>query len=122
MAKKKVKRAAARNVKKSRGDSKVYAFIATFFSVIGFIVALLAWRDDKYVMFYAKQSLILFIIAFVVVLVNSLLVWIPLLGWWIAFILNVLVIIGWFMTWIYALSGKQKNVPIVSRFTRKFNL
>ena len=46
---------------KKINDKKLHAFLASFFTIIGFIIALILWKDDKYVMFYAKQGLILFI-------------------------------------------------------------
>ncbi|MCX5704306.1 MAG: hypothetical protein NT066_07465, partial [Candidatus Omnitrophica bacterium] len=42
-------------------DSKLFAWLATFFLIIGFIIALVTKKDNKYVMFYAKQSLVIFI-------------------------------------------------------------
>lgn len=69
-----------------KGDDKIlFAFLATFLSIIGFIIALIAKKDDKYVMFYAKQSLIVFIFAIAVSIIQALLAFIPILGWIINF-------------------------------------
>ena len=54
--------------KVERGDHKGRAFITVFFSIVGFLIAILAWKDDKYVMFYAKQSLVIFVFGVVVVM------------------------------------------------------
>ena len=53
MAKKSIKKQS-----KKSGDFKTQAFVATFLSIIGFVIAIVSWRKDNYVMFYAKQSLI----------------------------------------------------------------
>ena len=47
--------------KSEQRDSKLFAFLAVLLSVVGFIIALIAKKDNKYVIFYAKQSLILFV-------------------------------------------------------------
>ena len=80
-------------------DSKTNAFITAFFSIVGFIIAILAWKKDKYVMHYAKQSLVIFIFAVIASAVIAILSWIPILGWVIALGLRVLV----FVAWIYKL-------------------
>jgi len=80
---------------KKDGDKKLYAFITTFFSIIGFVIAILAWRDDKYVMFYAKQSLVVFIVAVIAGIVQGVLMWIPIIGWLIYVALSVIVFVLW---------------------------
>jgi len=111
---KKKKVAQAKKISKKESDSKVFAFLATFFSILGFIIALIAKKDDKYVMFYAKQSLIVFT-AWIIAAILS---FIPLLGW----VLKVFVTILWIFSWVYALSGKEKETPIIGQFARKINL
>ena len=99
-------------------ESKTYAFLATFLSIIGFIIVLLTRKNDKYAMFYAKQSLVVFL-AFVVAWVVMI---IPVIGWIIGWIVYIIAVILWVMSWIYALSGQEKEVPIVGKFARNFNL
>ena len=57
---------------KLNSDSKTLAFIAAFFGIIGFIIAIIAKRDDKYVMYYAKHSLVIFIIAVIAGVIGGL--------------------------------------------------
>jgi len=108
MAKKKVK---ARN---SKEESKVRAFVAVFFSIVGFLIALILWRKDKYTMFYAAESLVLFIGC----LIAGALSWIPIIG----VILWVFVILLWVITWIYALQGEQKKTWILGDLAEKIDL
>jgi uncharacterized membrane protein len=107
---------------KKSDDSKLFAFLATFLSIIGFVIALVAKKEDKYVIFYAKQSLVLFI-AYVAAWIGSMiLVWIPIIGWAIIWLIYVVLFIIWLISWIYALSGQEKEVPIVGKYAKSFNL
>ena len=94
------------------------AFIATFFSVIGFLIALFTRREDKYVMFYAKQSLILFIASVIISIASSL----PFLGGFISVVGGILVFLAWIVLWIYALSGKRKEIPVIAEIAEKIRL
>jgi uncharacterized membrane protein len=105
-----------------KSDSKGYAFIATFFSIVGFIVALLAWRKDKYVMYYANQSLVIFIISVIVSAIGGIISFIPILGSIIQGVLNLFVAIIWIFSWVYALSGEKKPVFLVGDYAKKINL
>jgi uncharacterized membrane protein len=121
MAKKK-KEVKEKNIKANSkaDDSKTYAFLATFLSIIGFVIALVTKKDDEYVMYYAKQSLVIFIIAVIAGIINSILMWIPFLGWFIIAIINIALFLLWLVSWIYALSGEKKTIPIVSDYAQKF--
>jgi uncharacterized membrane protein len=116
MAKKPIKK------QDKKGDYKAQAFVATFLSIIGFIIALLAWKDDKYVIYYAKQSLVLFIGMVIVGVIDMFIGWIPIVGWAIAWILGVFIFVIWLFSWIYALSGKEKEVPVVGQYAQKIKL
>ena len=110
------------NLKKEQEDKNLFAFLATFLSIIGFIIALIVKRDDKYVMYYAKQSLVIFILALIAGSLTAMLGWIPTIGWIISFALNILIIIAWIISWVNALSGKQRTIPIVSYWAKKVDL
>lgn len=107
--------------KNKKEDPKLRAFVTAFLSIIGFLIALIAWRDDKYTMFYAKQSLIVFVVGCIAGFLQMIAV-IPIIGWIISFALSVAVFLLWLCSWIYALSGKMKEVPFVGQFGRKFEL
>lgn len=111
-----------RQSKNNMSDKKTFAFLATFLSIIGFIIAIMTKNKDDYVMFYAKQSLVIFIIGLIVSLVNVPLRVIPLMGPIIIFALNLLVIIAWVMSWVFALSGEKKDIPVIEIWTKKFDL
>jgi len=98
------------------------AFVTTFFSIFGFIIYLLVWKKDNYVKYYAKQSLVVFIFAIIASAVSTLTEWIPVMGGLISFGVNVLAILVWIYSWAYALSGKQKEVPIIGEYAKKIDL
>ena len=111
MAKK--SRVKAKIVKSDRDDIRLHAFIASFFSIIGFIIALISWKDEEYTMFYARQSIIIFIIAIFVQIIALAVSWIYIIGNAISFLLWVFVVLLWVLNWVYALSEEKKEVPII---------
>jgi len=113
-----------KEVRKSEknNDNKLFAFLATFLSIIGFIIALITKKDNKYVMYYAKQSLVIFIIAIIAAFASAIVGWIPFLGQIISLVLNAMVVVAWVLSWIFALSGEQKRIPFVSDWAKKIDL
>src|SRR3989344_2430614 len=77
-------------------------------------------RDNKYVMFYAKQSLGLFIVWVVVAVIGSVLKIIPAIGDVIYGFAMILFIILWVFGLVYSLSGEMKEVPILGSYVRSF--
>ena len=118
MPKKRVSRAKS----SGKDDRILFAFLATFLSIIGFIIALVAKRDDKYVMFYAKQSLVVFIAAVVLGIVSWIFAWIPVIGRIIDVAVNIVVLVLWVVSWIYAISGKEKQVPVIGQYADSIKL
>lgn len=121
MAKKKVVKKEERKESKKTSDRKIFAFLATFLSILGFIIALIAKKEDRYVMFYAKQSLVIFIMAIVGSIISTLVMWIPFFGEVISYAINLIVLVLWIFSWAYALSDKEKEVPIVGLYAKKLN-
>ena len=120
MAKKISKKDRQSRKEKEQGDSKTFAFLAAFLSIIGFAIAILAKRDDKYVMYYAKQSLVIFIVAAIAGIIKWVLFIIPIIGRVIYAVLAIIVFVLWLLSWIYALSGEMKEVPIAGKYAKKF--
>jgi len=113
----------AKSKKQTKADDpKVYAFLATFLSIIGFIIALLTKKDDKYVMFYAKQSLVLFIVYVIAWVVATILAFIPIIGWLIMMLIYLGLLILWLISWINALSGEERETPLIGQYADKINL
>jgi uncharacterized membrane protein len=116
---KKQKRAAEHS---DKDESKLFAFLAAFLSIIGFVIALIVKRKDKYVMFYAKQSLVVFIAGAIFGIVSSILIFIPIIGMIIKVAANIIIFILWLLSWINALSGETKETPLVGKYARNINL
>lgn len=104
--------------KRVNNDKELFAFLSILLSVIGFIIALIVKRDDKYVMFYAKQSLILFI----AMIITSGVKIIPLIGRFISTALWIIVIVLWIISLVYSLSGEMKETPLIGDYANKINL
>jgi uncharacterized membrane protein len=96
--------------------SKGWAFIAVFFGIIGFVLALIFKFKDKYVMYYAKQSLVIVITGVILSIIG----WIPILGWIVVIIGSVVLLILWIIAWVNAISGKQRETPLIGKYAAKF--
>ncbi|MEM2916028.1 MAG: DUF4870 domain-containing protein [Candidatus Woesearchaeota archaeon] len=106
--------------KEVSGESKLFAFLAYLLNIVGFIIVLLAKKDDKFAMYHAKQSLVLFVAWVVLYLVGIV---IPLLGWFIILpIGGILLFVLWLFGVINALTGKEKPLPIIGKYGEMLKL
>ena len=103
-------------------DSKLIVFLITFLSIVGFIIYLLVQKKDEYTKFYAKQSLVVFIAAVIAGIIGWTVMWIPVLGWIIKGGLNIVILVLWVLSWVYALSGNMKEVPLIGHYSRNISL
>ncbi|MBR9703785.1 DUF4870 domain-containing protein [Candidatus Pacearchaeota archaeon] len=116
----------AKKKKSKKSNNKVesntilYAFLATFLSIVGFIIALIAEPKNKYVMYHAKHSLVIFIFAIIAGIINVIVGWIPIIGWLIATGLSIIITILWLISWIFALMGEKRDIPVVTELANKF--
>jgi uncharacterized membrane protein len=120
MAKKNV-RVLNKNEMSEKDERRLFAFLAVLLSIIGFLIALLVKRDDKYVMYYAKQSLVLFFAFIIINAVGFVLNMIPIIGNLIYGILTVFLVVFWVLGMIYALSDKQKEIPFIGHYVEYFD-
>ncbi len=81
-----------------------------YFGIIGFLIAFLTSKENKYVMYHAQQSLILVICMLVAP--------IPVIGWIVAIGALVLFIIGL----LNGFKGEIKPLPVVGNYAFKFGL
>jgi len=96
-------------------DKIIFAWLAVFFTIIGFLIAILLKKENKYVMFYAKQGLILFIGQVIIWLLSGILGKLIILFW-------IFLAILWAMTWINSLSGEERNTWLIGDLARKIRL
>ena len=99
--------------KSSKKEDKIlFAFLGTFFTVIGFVIALILKKQDKYIMFYAKQGLVLFIGQVIIVVVSPFLFFIVPFVW-------IFWIVLWIIAWVNSLSGEMKNTFLIGDLAEK---
>jgi uncharacterized membrane protein len=108
-------------------EGKIFAFLAYLLGIIGFLIVLLAKKDNEFAMYHAKQSLVLSIAAMAIGVVNSALFFtpIPILGGLIHLALS-LAGLGCFILWIVgivnALGMQKKPLPIIGEYAEKLNI
>ncbi len=92
----------------NNSDSNLMAALSYLWIIS--IVMLIVKKDDAYVLFHARQGLVLFI--------ASWLSWIPIIGWLLGIIVVLFVIWGF----IKALSGEKYKLPIVGDIAEKIKI
>ena len=81
-----------------------------YFGLLGFLIAYLTNKENKYVLYHAQQSLI--------IVICGILTPIPVLGWILGVCAFVLFIIGL----LNGFKGVVKPLPLVGEFAYKFGL
>lgn len=96
-------------------DAQDNKYVALFsYIYILFLVPLLAKRDSKFCQFHAKQGLVLFVVD----IVASLLVWIPVIGQLLALALAIVSVIGI----IKVLNGEYWKIPFIYDWSEKIKI
>ena len=103
-------------------DRKFFAFLGVFLTLIGFVIAIAAKKNDKYVMYYGKQGLVLFIAWVVAWVAGRVFAFIPVIGAIVNAVLWIGVLILWIIGIIYSLSGEMKPIPVIGQFADKINV
>lgn len=99
-------------------DTKLFAFLGVFLTVIGFIIVYATQKKDKYALFYAKQGLVLFIAWVIAAVIGWVFAFIPVFGWIIGAILYLLIVVAWVIGMIYSLSDEQKEIPLIGTYAK----
>ena len=81
-----------------------------------FLIPLLAAKNSPFAQYHAKQGLVLFIFGIIVSAVGV----IPFLGWVVASVGGILVLILFIMGIINALGGQMKPLPVIGSYAEKF--
>lgn len=115
-------------------DDKIFAVQAVFFTIIGFVGAYILKKDNEYIMFYAKQSLVLFIIGLLSGLISIPGAWLMMnliqqydpikivaIFGAIMIIIRAALFILWVIALVNATSGTKKETPIIGRLARYLN-
>jgi len=91
--------------KNDKADSYLFAALSYFW--IASVIIVLLKKKDSFVMFHAKQGLVIFI--------GSLLSWFPIIGWLFGFGLFLASVAGF----IKALQGERYKLPIIYDLSEK---
>ncbi|MEM4625365.1 MAG: hypothetical protein QXJ28_01175 [Candidatus Pacearchaeota archaeon] len=102
-------------------EERTFAFIATFFWIFGTIIAYILKRENEYVSFYIKQSLIFFLLSVTGIIIIKIVKWIPMFGYIMSNLIGIFLIILWIILWACSLSGKKKDVFIVGDLAKRLN-
>ncbi len=86
--------------------------------ILFFVPLLTDAKNDPFVKFHVKQSLVLLLSWFLAAIISSISVGI--IGW-IGWVLNISILILWVMGIINAVNGKQEHLPIIGKYGDKFN-
>jgi uncharacterized membrane protein len=121
-------------VKAAKGsdDNMIFGILAYLLGIIGFLIVLLAKRDNKFAMYHAKQSLVLTIVALIVFIPGTIIAiifgLIPVIGWIIALLIwlvEMVVLLGLLIFVVLGIinvvNNQMKPLPVIGRFGEKFN-
>ncbi len=84
--------------------------------IIFFIPLLTEAKNDPFVKFHVKQGLVLFIGYIIEMFVGA----IPFLGWIIAPLLGIFLLILFILGIMNVLKGEQKPLPVIGKFAESF--
>ncbi|MGB3478573.1 MAG: DUF4870 domain-containing protein [bacterium] len=110
-------------VDKSIEEGKIFAFIG-YWGLL-FLVPILAKKDNKFAMFHGKQGMVVFIAFIAILIVSTILGFIPIIGA-IIYILSMLVylalVIMAIIGMIKALTGDYWKMPILGDIAEKIKI
>lgn len=97
-------------------DDKIIAAIGYLWLL--FLIPLLLKKNNDYCQFHAKQGLVLFVFSFIIMILGV----IPILGWLIAFVGWVIIVIFALLGFVNALQGRKWEMPYLGKYAGKINL
>ncbi len=95
------------------GKNTGMAVLAYF---IFFLPLLTDAKDDPFVKFHVKQSLLLWIIAVAAAIIGV----IPLIGWLIAIVVPLAVFVLWILGILNAINGNMNPVPVIGQYAEQW--
>ncbi len=88
--------------------------------IIFFLPLLTGAKKDPFVKYHVKQGLTLFITAVVVRIANYILVYIPIIGLMISWLLSLFLLILLVIGIMNAAKREEKPLPVIGKFAEKF--
>jgi uncharacterized membrane protein len=95
-------------------DGKTIAIIS-YFTWIGWIIAFVLYNSNKsqIAAYHLRQSLALMILSIIVYIIQIMLIFIPFLGWAIAILLWIGLVVLWVLGLLAAINGEEKPMPVI---------
>ena len=95
-------------------DGKTIAIIS-YLTWIGWIIAFILYNSNKsrLAAYHLRQTLALMILSILVYIVQIMLIFIPFLGWAIAILLWIGLVVLWVFGLIAAINGEEKPMPVI---------
>jgi len=95
-------------------DGKTIAIIS-YFTWIGWIIAFVLYNSNKSQLaaYHLRQTLALMILSILVYIVQIMLLFIPFLGWAIAILLWIGLVVLWIVGLIAAINSEEKPMPVI---------
>ena len=101
--------------------------LAYVLGIITGVIFLVIEKDNRFVRFHAAQSVAVTIVLTVVGIglsvLSTVLVFVPVLGWIVAFLLSVVLLVAGFVLWVLlmwrAYQGREWEMPIAGGIARK---
>lgn len=102
-------------------DGKVCAILSYF--LIGIIWFLVddKMKKNKFVKYHVKQSLILIVASIALSIVNTILLFVPVIGWLIILVANIFIFVLWILGIVYSARGEEKELPLIGQFAKHLN-
>jgi uncharacterized membrane protein len=97
-------------------DENVAALLSYVFGLVTGILFLVIEKESKFVRFHAFQSIL---ISAVLIILNLILGFIPIIGWLISLILTPVAFIIWLILLYQAFQGKWFKLPIIGDFAEE---
>jgi len=104
------------------GEIKFLAFLGIFLPLLGYFINLIIKSDNKYVMHYSNQGLILFFFGLLLTLAAKIIISLVIPLTLINDIVWILLLVIWVIGWINALSGEMRSTLIIGDLAKKFNM
>ena len=104
-------------------DPNLAAALTYLFGFFTGILFLLIEEDSKFVRFHALQSTMLFLVIFAIMILSNVLWAVPLIGWLIGALFNILLVPATLVLWLFlmfkAYSGEKFKLPIIGDLAEK---
>ena len=98
-------------------DANLTAALAYLLGFLTGILFLVIEKDSRFVRFHALQSTMLFLVIFVATILTNILWAIPLVGWLISILLNILLVSVTLILWLFlmfkAYKGEKFKLPVL---------